>query len=91
MEKSDGTGLEVSYILISFYTAGSYYQRREKIINNFAQQASVPIGLARHAYRYNNGTNVMEVTNHFLAGFKAHSPRWNPCLALLLSGTRTCG
>lgn len=30
-----------------------------------------------------HGTNVMEITYHFLVEFRVHSMGWNPCLILL--------
>lgn len=39
-------------------------------------QAIIMTGLLKHDYWYNNGTNVIGVTNYVLVGFKSHFTKW---------------
>lgn len=40
-------------------------------------------GEPRETCRCNHGTNVVEVANHSITGFKFHPMKWNPCPRLL--------
>lgn len=65
------------------YITGSYsvhYQRKKVILNPAANLVIYNADLPEKIYLCYSVTNVVEVNNHLLIGFKAHSKRWNSSL-----------
>lgn len=65
----------------------SHLQQFTRIMNNLTQRwmlhVTITTTLEKFSHWFNNVTNAIRVTNHFLAAFKASYARWISCLVLL--------
>lgn len=88
MEKSTGTLLEASFLLVSFHGAGKCcaHHKRIKVIISLTQAWSLQATIMPGARKKmcNSGKDTMEVIGHFLVEYMPHSRRWNIYLAPLL-------
>ena len=80
------TESQISLLLTRIHRVGSYsfWLLEEKTVSTTQLQVLWSTTVTAYKiYCCSSSTDVMEVTNHFLIGFKAHSMRWGPHLTLL--------